>query len=543
MAPRVNVALLGEGTITWPLGDVTPVAESVRDVAAYLAEAARSSADAVLLWDAALGQPEPEVVAALLTGVADVYHAGLCLGQAGLPRCIEFIEPVWMHGADAPADRESTSWRVTFRACLVRTSVLTQMRGPCSEFHSLDTAALEVGFHWLRRGVFVRHTPCLVPNPSTKRAARLDAHDELLFAFRCFGRSWMLWAAARGVATGAWSPAQAGIAIAAAARWSSPTRETFSRERAHVRRNGTERVSILIPTIERYPYLRVLLAQLARQTVAPHEVIVVDQTPSAERDPVLRHEFSSLPLRWITLDHPGQCSSRNEGLRVATGDFVLFIDDDDEVPSNLLELHLDALARFGNEVSCGVAHEDGIPALPENFQFMRASDVFPTNNTMIRRSLLERTGLFDLAFDRQSRADADLGMRAHLSGAFMVLDPEIAVLHHHAPRGGLRKHGARVVTYASSRSAIWQRHLPSPSELYLAGRYFGDGPAREVLWQRTLGTFSSHGSIVQRFAKVAAGALLLPSTVQAMRAIRTRAGEMLSQRQEIPTLGDDAALA
>ena len=43
------------------------------------------------------------------------------------------------------------------------------------------------------------------------------------------------------------------------------------------------RVSVLIPTLERYPYLRTLLDQLRSQTVRPYEIIVVDQTSAAEQ--------------------------------------------------------------------------------------------------------------------------------------------------------------------------------------------------------------------------------------------------------------------
>ncbi len=91
--------------------------------------------------------------------------------------------------------------------------------------------------------------------------------------------------------------------------------------------------------------------------------------------------------------------------------------------------------------------------------------MFPTNNTMLRRSALERSGLFDLAFDRGSRADHDLGMRLHLAGAALVYDPDVEVYHHHAPIGGLRTHGARTVTRASARRSLTQRNLPSVTEL------------------------------------------------------------------------------
>ena len=153
----------------------------------------------------------------------------------------------------------------------------------------------------------------------------------------------------------------------------------------------------------------------------------------------------------------------------------------------MIEKHLAALERFRNDVSCGVADEDGAGPLPAAFRLTRASDVFPTNNSMIRMSALEGSGLFDLAYDRGARADADLGMRLYLAGNLMVLNSDIHVLHRHAPSGGLRTHGARVITYASSRSRLSHRHLLTATEIYKARRYFSPRQVEEMYWHAALG--------------------------------------------------------
>jgi GT2 family glycosyltransferase len=157
---------------------------------------------------------------------------------------------------------------------------------------------------------------------------------------------------------------------------------------------------------------------------------------------------------------------------------------------------------------------------------------------MIRKSVLRGSGLFDLAFDRGQRADADLGMRIYLAGACMLLDPEIAVLHHHAPRGGLRVHKARVITYASSRQRLMHRHLPSVSEVYLRRRYFTPRQEWESLWQRAVGTLSSRGSRWRRALKLAIGLVLVPSTLWQMRRRCRQATAMLEKYPSIPRFVD-----
>ncbi len=176
----------------------------------------------------------------------------------------------------------------------------------------------------------------------------------------------------------------------------------------------------------------------------------------------------------------------------------------------------------------------GAGPLPEAFTYLRVSDVFPMGNTLIRKDVLYRSGLFDLAYERGQRADGDLGMRVYLSGALMVLNPNIRILHHHAPRGGLRVHKARVITYASSRKYITHRHLPSVTEIYLAKRYFKPRQVREELWLRALGTLSLRGPWWKRLLKIILGTLLLPDTWWKIRDRYFLATEMLKKFPQIP---------
>jgi glycosyltransferase involved in cell wall biosynthesis len=272
--------------------------------------------------------------------------------------------------------------------------------------------------------------------------------------------------------------------------------------------------------------------------VTPLEIIVVDQTAKERRDSTLAGEFDDLPLKVMYLDQAGQCSSRNAGLCAAKGDYVLFIDDDDEVPPTLIEKHLENLRRFDADASCGVADEVGAGPLPETFTRIRTSDVFPTNNSLVRKDVLRRSGLFDLAYERGQRADGDLGMRLYLSGALMVLNPEISVLHHHAPSGGLRAHKARVVTYASSRGRLTHRHLLSPTEIYLAMRYFSARQLREELWLRTLGTFIIRGSKLKQALKFFVSLVYLPDTLWKTRERYRQADSMRQRFPQIPWLAD-----
>jgi glycosyltransferase involved in cell wall biosynthesis len=544
MNTSVDVVCFGptDSISTWPLGKVWQVSPTPSAICEFLEKRLPASqAEAWLFWDSNLELPTAEIVQALLQQPYDLWHAGLLLGTKAQPGLIDFVHPTWMFNLDADPLLESTSWRLSLRACLIRSSVLQQLGFVRPEFGTLECAALEMGHRYIAHGALMRHVPHLLTGYRENGTTDLPFEDELRFCFYRFGRFWSQYAALRAILS-------RNVTLAKVARAWKVFREKQSRDPSplthdrltSVRHNSLKsaRVSVLIPTLDRYPYLRNLLSQLRCQTVPAHEIIIVDQTNRERRELLLAADFGDLPLRVIYQDEPGQCSSRNSGLQVATGDYILFVDDDDEVPPSLIESHLKNLEDYSADVSSGVAEEVG--GVPERVIHMTsASDVFPTNNTLIRRGVLLQSGLFDLAYNRGQRADGDLGMRVYLSGASMILDSRLSVLHHHAPSGGLRAHNARAITYASSRQRITHRQVPSATDIYLAMRYFTPRQKSEMLWHGALGTFSVRGSAWKKLLKIVVSAIYLPQTVRRIRVRLVEAKKMMTVFPQIAALPHD----
>src|SRR5688572_7565393 len=110
--------------------------------------------------------------------------------------------------------------------------------------------------------------------------------------------------------------------------------------------HGEPRVSVIIPTYYRHATLAEVLDCLSVQTLRPHEVVVVDQTPLAERPPGFYEPFQTrLPLQLCDLDAPSSTRARNEGARRATGDLLCFLDDKIQATERLLEAHARVIAE------------------------------------------------------------------------------------------------------------------------------------------------------------------------------------------------------
>jgi len=97
------------------------------------------------------------------------------------------------------------------------------------------------------------------------------------------------------------------------------------------------RISVVIATYRRAASLARTLDTIARQARMPDEVIVVDQSPESERYQIVKVIESAiqmgLNLRPIWSDVPSSTRARNLGLAAASGDWVIFSDDDVDWPT------------------------------------------------------------------------------------------------------------------------------------------------------------------------------------------------------------------
>jgi glycosyltransferase involved in cell wall biosynthesis len=529
----IHLAWLGTTTEppSWSLGTVRALEPTPSAVSSLMRDAADLSSDAWLFWDGAFGPPDELTITSVCGRRGDLWHAGLALGLAGQPQLLDFVAPTWMLNRDPDSGIESTSWRVSFRACLVRSDVLRSIKPLNNAFQTLEGAGLEYGHRCLSLGAVTRHVPELLPDQTEYPTVTLPIEDQLEFVMHRYGARWARWAMFRAilsklitlrVAVSAW------MTIQKAPRASVEVPLSAYRHLPSESSDLDKKVTVLIPTLDRYPFLRKLLGQLRAQTVSPREIIIVDQTDVSQRRNDFYEEFSDLPMQVHYLDRKGQSSARNHGLRHARSELVLFLDDDDEIPDTLVESHLKALDSSAADVSCGAADELGA-LKTDQLQHSQVSGVFPTNNSLAGLGSVMGAGGFDTAFDGGQNEDHDLGMRIYLGGGLMMLHPDIVVLHHHASSGGLRAHGSRVITRGSSRQKLLHRHLSTPWDLYLAKRYFTPDQVKELLWLRALTTFSLRGSRLRKIVKVAIALILLPNTWGRMKANERVAESMLRE--------------
>ncbi len=219
------------------------------------------------------------------------------------------------------------------------------------------------------------------------------------------------------------------------------------------------RCSVVIPTWQRPDLLRDTLHSIVRQTYRNFEVIVVSDGEDATLHSLASELEPGYPLRWFfNPNNMGQAGARNTGAREASGEILLFLDDDVEADPELIARHLDlhsvADERWQLAVGGRIAEDRREPFLHHTDRFLQESwertlDSFATRltafgiasigedveravsfglNCSIRREVFLESGGFDPSI-RITNEDMELGLRLYLAGVEFVYESRAVVTH------------------------------------------------------------------------------------------------------------------
>ena len=118
------------------------------------------------------------------------------------------------------------------------------------------------------------------------------------------------------------------------------------------------KVSIVVPVFKVEKYLPNCVEHLIDQTLQDIEIILVDDG-SPDRCPQICDDFSQKDSRIhvIHKSNAGVSAARNDGLKAATGDYVIFCDSDDWMEDNACEVLYQKAVETGSDVIIGDVYQ------------------------------------------------------------------------------------------------------------------------------------------------------------------------------------------
>lgn len=214
-------------------------------------------------------------------------------------------------------------------------------------------------------------------------------------------------------------------------------------------------LSLIICTRNRAASLRRCLDALDTQELADvsGEVVLVDNGSTDNTTEVMEAfaEKAQCPVRFLSEEKPGLGRARNTGVTTASGNVLVFTDDDCYLTPGYIR---EASTIFDQETfrycggrillhdptdaPCGLNRTEHFQRIPP-YSFVRAGKIKGAN-MIIHRQVFETIGLFDpqLGAGMPFRfEDIDLIGRASLGGFAGAHIPQLIVYHHHGRKPGL----------------------------------------------------------------------------------------------------------
>lgn len=201
---------------------------------------------------------------------------------------------------------------------------------------------------------------------------------------------------------------------------------------------------------------------LLQQNVTSQEIVIVDQSENVEQislDQVAEWKRCGNVRVFRQLERNAS-AARNLGALNATGDVLLFLDDDIQIGPSFLTNHL---RHYIDQNVTGVAGQilEGdravastrptglLPELewltfPKNFGFRCRTSWMASGNVSVRRDIYLKLGGMDENYIRGAfREESDFAMRYLRAGYDFVFDPEASIYHLglSASTGGSRRRG------------------------------------------------------------------------------------------------------
>lgn len=191
------------------------------------------------------------------------------------------------------------------------------------------------------------------------------------------------------------------------------------------------RVSVIIPTYNYGRYIEKAIDSVLAQTYQDFEIIVVDDGSTDNTRTIIVTKYRD-KVKYIYQENKGASAARNQGLREASGDFIVFLDADDWFAPENLEYKTNILE---NDADVGWVYSDWyyvdekghlVDKASDRFSFNTrqlegdiSSELFSTGNyitmdsVLMRKTCIDKVGVFDESLP--ALQDYDLWLRIALS--------------------------------------------------------------------------------------------------------------------------------
>lgn len=256
------------------------------------------------------------------------------------------------------------------------------------------------------------------------------------------------------------------------------------------------RFSFVVCTYNRASSLKRTIESLCLQVYPKeqYEIVVVDNNSSDDTQNIClqqRIQYGHVNLRVFIEESQGVSFARNRGVHEASGELIIFIDDDETIQTNYLDRLSGYLKEYPQAKLCATAvipvYEGNKPEWmspfterliggafmqkAQNVKLLGKKDYPGTGHTMVSKSLFAKYGIYDTRLGRCGKnlmgaEDKEMALRWIKNGVECYFFPNIPI-YHHISADKLTKQYFHKLTYGIGRSERIRTLSSSKFSFYL----------------------------------------------------------------------------
>lgn len=113
------------------------------------------------------------------------------------------------------------------------------------------------------------------------------------------------------------------------------------------------KVSIIVPVYNAEPYILRCFDSMKNQTYTNIECIFVDDCSTDKSREIIKQQIAAYsgPITFKIIgneENRGASTARNNGTYIATGDYIYYLDSDDEITENCIETLVNVAKKYPN---------------------------------------------------------------------------------------------------------------------------------------------------------------------------------------------------
>ena len=113
------------------------------------------------------------------------------------------------------------------------------------------------------------------------------------------------------------------------------------------------KITVIIPAYNSEQFITNAINSALTQTFRPHEIIVIDDSSKDNTVAIVKKSFGSSVKLLTNHENRGAAATRNIGIKAASGNWIAFLDSDDEWMPNHLESLFHIIQKYALKWACG----------------------------------------------------------------------------------------------------------------------------------------------------------------------------------------------